>query len=620
MQTGVFSRCTGARMLLLIAGASLCILLTNIARVEAATLVTYSDRISDSAPSVSSNHTIDFRTTVALDPGDLIRFTPESGQFTVPPVAEDFNHENVELLVSVGNGPYNARLATTTPSMSEDGISITSGSNGNVTVTLNGSTGIPADARIRLLIGNHTEYGTSTDLGIINPSATGTYAYDIATGDLQPPSFVRGRLAIVEPVSVPNVDTTELNPPIRFNGAPTGELSGTTQMVEISLNTDEFARCRFSLTPDTPYFSMGNQFTLNFSTIHTYIMSVATDTVYAIYVRCIDDENNINIDDYVINFTVLPPPTGTPNDEGDDQNGEGTGSGSGSGSSGSGSGSGGGNSGGSSGGGGGSGGGSGDDGDDGGAGLVSPDRPYQSGDGEVTIRGYAFPQSQVVMLVDGKIAQNTRASGDGSFSVTLTEIARGAYAFGVYAVDRDNVRSSTFSTTFTVTGSRASTLSNINVMPSVSVSPNPVTPGSPLTVKGYSIPNASITIENQNDRTSASLKTFTTTSASNGAWSIQMPTDGLSNGTYKVRARARQEDTGISTNFSAYTFYGVGQQAQVPRGSDLNRDGKVNLIDFSILLFWWNTNGGNSNPPADINGDGKVSLTDFSIMIFNWTG
>lgn len=619
MHAGGFFRCTKTQTLL-IACAALFALSISASDVEAATIATYSDRISDSAPATSSNHTIDFRTTVALDPGDLIRFTPESGQFEVPPISENFDHENVALLVSVGNGPYNTRLSTTTPSMTEDGVSITSGTNGNVTVTLNGGTGIPANARIRLLIGNHTEYGTSTDLGIINPSATGTYAYDIATGDLQPPSFVRGRLAIVEPVSVPNVDTTELDPPLRFNGAPTGDLSGTTQMVEISFNTDEFARCRFSLTPDTPYFSMGNQFTVNFSTIHTYIMSVATDTAYAIHVRCIDDEDNVNTDDYVISFTILPPPTGTPNDEGDDQNGEGSGSGSGSGSSGSGSGGGGGNSGGSSGGGGGSGGGSGDDGDDGGAGLTSPAQPYQSGDGEVTIRGYAFPQSSVVVLVDGKVAQNTRAGGDGSFSVTLEEIARGAYGFGVYAIDRDNVRSSTFSTTFTVTGSRASTLSNINVMPSVSVSPNPVNPGSPLIVKGYSIPNAAITIENQNDRTSASLKTFTTTSASNGAWSVQIPTEGLSAGTYKVRARARQEEAGISTNFSAYTFYGVGQQAQVPRGSDLNRDGKVNLIDFSILLFWWNTDGGNSNPSADINGDGKVSLTDFSIMIFNWTG
>jgi hypothetical protein len=584
---------------------------------DAATIHSYRDRISDSAPATSSNHTIEFRTTVALDPSDLIRFTLDPDDFEIPLISEDFNHENVELLVSTG-GPYAIRPATTTPSATEDGVTIVSGTSGSVTVTLNSTVGIPANADIRLLIGNHTQYSTSTDTGILNPSATGTFAYTIGTGNLEPPSLARGLIAIVDPVSVPNVNTTETVPPFRFNGAPTGDLSGTTLMVELSLETDEFALCRYSLTPNVPYASMGNQFTTNFSTIHTRILAVATNTVYAVHVRCVDDENNANPDDYIINFTILPPPTGTPGD-GDNQSGSGSGNGTGGGSSGSGGGSSSGGGGGSSSGGGG-GGSSGNEGDDGGAGLTSPERPYQSGDGEVTIRGYAFPQSSVVVLVDGVIARNTRAGGDGAFSVTLTEIARGAYAFGVYAIDRDNVRSSTFSTTFTVTGSRASTLSNVNVMPSISVSPNPVTPGQTLTIKGYSIPDAVVTIENQNDRTSAGLKTFTTNASGNGAWSIEMPTDGMSNGTYKVRARARQEETGISTNFSSYTFYGVGQQAQLPRGSDLNRDGKVNLIDFSILLFWWNTNGGTSNPSADINGDGKVSLTDFSIMIFNWTG
>lgn len=51
------------------------------------------------------------------------------------------------------------------------------------------------------------------------------------------------------------------------------------------------------------------------------------------------------------------------------------------------------------------------------------------------------------------------------------------------------------------------------------------------------------------------------------------------------------------------------------RRSDLNCDGHVNLTDFSILLYYWNT----TNPKADINLDGKVGLIDFSIMMFDWT-
>jgi len=612
-----FFGCTLTHKLFLLVIVSSALFL-GIHHVYAATIVKYSDRLSTSAPGASSNHTINFETTIALDPGAYIQFTPEAGQFDIPSFSQDFDLENIEIAVSTG-GPYTVRLASSTSSATEDGISVTSGTNGNVLITLNDTEGIPANAKVRLLIGSHTTNGTSTDIGILNPSATGTFAYTLATGDLAPPSSVTGRLAIIEQVTIPYVDTRETDPPVRFNGAPMGEVSGTTVMVEFSLETNEFARCRFSTASGTPYFSMTNEFTTNWSTMHSRVISVATNTPYAFYVRCIDDEGNLNTDDYAIIFNVLPPPTGTPNPDGEDPDGEGTGDGTGGGDTGSGTGSSGGNSGGG-GSGGGGGGGGGDDGDSGGAGLESSEKPYQSGDGEVTIRGYAFPQSTVTMLVDGKIAETARAGNDGSFSITLEQIGRGAYSFGVYAVDRTNVKSSTFSTTFTVTGARATTLSNINVMPSIAVSPNPVTPGTPLLVKGYSIPNATVTIENQNDRSSAGLKTFTTTSDGNGAWQVTVPTDGFSNGTYKVRAKAKQDASEVSTNFSGYTFYGVGQAAQGAGGSDLSRDGKVNLIDFSILLFWWNSDGGNSNPPADINQDGKVSLTDFSIMVFNWTG
>jgi len=47
---------------------------------------------------------------------------------------------------------------------------------------------------------------------------------------------------------------------------------------------------------------------------------------------------------------------------------------------------------------------------------------------------------------------------------------------------------------------------------------------------------------------------------------------------------------------------------------DINNDGFVDLTDFSILLFYWQT----SNPTADLNNDGIVNLTDFSIMLFHW--
>lgn len=594
--------------------------------VYAGTTQYYKDTISTSAPDAYANHTVEFRTTTEIPPGGYILFGLKPGFFTIPDT--NFSILNVDLLVATSStSTFQLRLASSTPSATEDGIIIETGTSGYIEVTLNSTDGIPAGSTVRLKIGNNTTSATATDVGIKNPTATGTYAYFIEKGNGTTKERAIGGVVIVDQVGVGPINTREFDPPFRFNGAPTGTLSGTTLTVQLSLETNEFALCRYSTASNTPFYSMTNQFGLTYFVVHSNDIEVATSTSYIFYARCIDDEGNINTDDYVISFTIPEYPPGTPGGGGEGEGQGSGGGGSGSGTSGSGSGTSGGNTGGSEtlgggssgGGGAGSGGGtSGITGIDGG-GLEGTNLPYQSGDGRVIINGFAFPRSTVVVLVDGRIAQQITSNNTGEFSVTLDQIARGVYTFGVYAIDKNGTKSSTYSTTFSVTGSRGSTLSNINVMPSIKVTPDPVDPDATVTFSGYAIPNATITIENQNDKTSASLKTFTTTSDSNGAWTMSVSTAGFQTGTYKVRAKARQE-TGLSTNYSDFTYYGVGQQAEMPRTSDLNRDGKVNLTDFSILLYWWNTNGGNSNPPADINRDGKVSLTDFSIMIFNWTG
>jgi hypothetical protein len=269
-------------------------------------------------------------------------------------------------------------------------------------------------------------------------------------------------------------------------------------------------------------------------------------------------------------------------------------------------------------GGGGGGGSGGSSGSSSGGGFEDDDAPFESGDGRVIINGFAFPNSEVTVLVDGQRVDTTNADGDGDYSITIDEIARGVYTFGVYASGPDDVDSSTFSTSFTVTGARTSVLSNINIAPSILVAPDPVDPGETLTVSGYALPNATVEIENGRNNAGISSEQ-TVTSDSNGRWSTTFDTNNFRVDTYRVRARATGAG-GTQTNWSEYTFYGVGQEAESPLNADLNRDGDVNLIDFSILLFWWNTDGGNSNPPADINRDGNVSLTDFSILLFQWTG
>jgi len=55
-----------------------------------------------------------------------------------------------------------------------------------------------------------------------------------------------------------------------------------------------------------------------------------------------------------------------------------------------------------------------------------------------------------------------------------------------------------------------------------------------------------------------------------------------------------------------------------PHG-DINKDGSINIVDFSILMYFWHQTPP-SNPCVDLNKDGTVDLTDFSIMLYWWTG
>jgi hypothetical protein len=140
-------------------------------------------------------------------------------------------------------------------------------------------------------------------------------------------------------------------------------------------------------------------------------------------------------------------------------------------------------------------------------------------------------------------------------------------------------------------------------------------------VDGYVSPNAFVTawLRPKLAEVSSADVVATTSAMSNGAWSLTIPTTGLSEGTYELVAQGKMLDGEVESDKSIRKTIGIGvtvEAGECGAIGDLNCDGFVNLVDFSILLFNWNT----SNEIADINKDGVVSLPDFSIMLFYWTG
>lgn len=50
---------------------------------------------------------------------------------------------------------------------------------------------------------------------------------------------------------------------------------------------------------------------------------------------------------------------------------------------------------------------------------------------------------------------------------------------------------------------------------------------------------------------------------------------------------------------------------------DFNKDGKINIIDLSILLFWFGKTG-SEIVPYDLNEDSKIDIVDVSILFYHW--
>lgn len=238
------------------------------------------------------------------------------------------------------------------------------------------------------------------------------------------------------------------------------------------------------------------------------------------------------------------------------------------------------------------------------------------GDTQINVRGRAYPSRTVNFLVDTENVGSVQAGRDGTFEFAA-DVSPGTATLGIWSTDSQGTRSITLNNTFDVTQGAITNISGIVLPPTIRLVSQNVDPGAIINVSGQSVPGASVELHVDN-----SSPVLTGSAGSDGNWSIELNTSQISISEHILRARSVVGNPPLTTespfSSSLQLFVGVDGQASTP--SDLNRDGSVNLIDFSILIFWWQTNGGDSDPPADINGNGRVSLEDFSILLFNWTG
>lgn len=255
----------------------------------------------------------------------------------------------------------------------------------------------------------------------------------------------------------------------------------------------------------------------------------------------------------------------------------------------------------------------------GGGGGGTVENQYDNPTTSVVFEGRAYPKSIVTILKDAQVAATTIAGSDARFAITLSGLSGGNYIFSIYGEDSKGVRSSLLTFPASVTPGATNKVSGIFVAPTISVDKVEVARGENIAIFGQTNPNSEVTISVHSDQEYFNK----VKSDSAGAYLYNFDTTPLEDGQHLAKSRS-SVDAEISSGSLVAGFF-VGAKnilIELPKSfilkGDLNGDGRVNLVDFSIISYWYKR----PSPPisADLNGDGSVNISDFSILAFNWTG
>ncbi len=254
----------------------------------------------------------------------------------------------------------------------------------------------------------------------------------------------------------------------------------------------------------------------------------------------------------------------------------------------------------------------------GGSGGVSGYKPGAEEEEEtkVVAKGKSYPHADVHILVDGRVVGIVGTDAKANFYFETSEITPGVSSFGFWSEDKDGLKSTLLTLTFRVISGAVTTISGIYLSPTIDTDKKSVRQGEDITIFGQTVPETEVYIHINSDNEIVEM----TNSKESGEWKLIFNTMPLEEDFHTAKALFQVETEGniIKSAFSKSVGFYIGRlggEPVCPEG-DLNGDGRVNLTDFSILMYYWGTD----NACADQDQNGIVDLVDFSIMMYYWTG
>lgn len=243
----------------------------------------------------------------------------------------------------------------------------------------------------------------------------------------------------------------------------------------------------------------------------------------------------------------------------------------------------------------------------------------------VIISGRAFPGRTVTLLKDAQIIAMVAADPNANFEMTVSGLSTGDYLFSLFSEDAGGGRSPLYTFPVAITSGVTVKIGGIFIAPSISVDKSEVKRGDNITIFGQTTVNSDVLISVHSEEEFFGR----TVSDKNGVYVYNFNTGLIEYGSHHTKSKSSIENRETS-GFSKLVGFTVGTKnvfnekpATDVMKADLNKDKRVNLIDFSIAAYWYKRTLSTEFKPIEIerlNGDGKIDLVDFSIMAFHWTG
>lgn len=257
---------------------------------------------------------------------------------------------------------------------------------------------------------------------------------------------------------------------------------------------------------------------------------------------------------------------------------------------------------------------------------ASPPGPINMADtNDVAIfKGYAYPGSVVSLLKNGVLVTESPANPDGSFELRLKNLSAGTYSFGLRAEDPEKIKSKILLVTIYVSSNVTTLVDGIYLPPTITSDKVEVKKDENIIFTGRTSPNAEIQLSFSSPFDSETIRKGLADAT--GFWKYSMNSRDLKFGDYDVKARSLTKNS-LSTYSDILTFRvgnenrlraKISQLSGFRQKCDLNNDNRVNLLDFSIMAFWYKRLG--FPLKVDLNTDNAINLTDLSILAYCWTG